>query len=332
MHCKDVAVGMREFHVPAGSAGARLDIWLAAAYPDQSRAAIQRWIKAGLVLVNGVIARASQRLDAGATIVVSTPAEPTQSAAAAEDIAISILYEDDDILVVDKPTGLVVHPAPGHPDGTLVNALLHHIPDLAGISGELRPGIVHRLDKDTSGVMVVAKHERALRMLQSQFKARQIEKEYIALIEGQIKEDRGTIDEPIGRDPNNRKRMATFKSPDASTQARAAITEFTVIGRFTIPLHTDQGRGNFTLVLAHPITGRTHQIRVHFAARGHPIVGDPIYGLKPQRIQVPRLFLHATNLRLRVPRTGDFQTFHAPLPRDLEQVLERFGRAGPSEC
>jgi 23S rRNA pseudouridine1911/1915/1917 synthase len=321
--------GAQQFQVPAEAATARLDRWLAAAYPEQSRTTIQRWIKAGLVTVNGTAARANQRLDAGATVWVAAPAAPTPAAAGAEAIALVILFEDADILVVDKPTGLVVHPAPGHPSGTLVNALLHHIPDLGGIGGELRPGIVHRLDKDTSGVMVVAKHERALRLLQSQFKSREISKEYLALTEGQIRTNAGVIDAPIGRDPRNRKRMATFDAVEPAGRVRAALTEFTVLARYTVPLHTDQGRGSFTFVRAHPVTGRTHQIRVHFAAQGHPLVGDPIYGLRPQRLAVPRLFLHATNLRLKVPRTGEFQTFHAPLPQELTDLLARLDQMQP---
>jgi 23S rRNA pseudouridine1911/1915/1917 synthase len=309
----------------------RLDRWLTLQLPDHSRNVIQRWIKEETVLVNDRPARANYRLAAGDRIRVELPEAPRATSHAPEAIPLTILYEDQDIVVVNKPAGLVVHPAPGHAGGTLVNALLHHIPDLSGIGGEARPGIVHRLDKDTSGAMVVAKHEAALRNLQAQFKSRKVEKRYIALVEGKIEEDQGRIIAPIGRDPRNRKRMAVIfaENPGALT-ARPSTTEYKVLARYSVPLHNDLGHGTFTLVQAHPITGRTHQIRVHFTWLGHPLVGDPIYGLKRQRIPSPRLFLHAAHLAFALPSTGQWVEFSAPLPPELQTILDRLEQATPS--
>jgi 23S rRNA pseudouridine1911/1915/1917 synthase len=308
--------------------GDRLDRWLVRRLPEHSRNTIQRWIKDGAVLVNGNPARANYRVTAGDTIQMKLPDAPLTTTHQPEEIPLTILYEDHDLVVVDKPAGLVVHPAPGHAGGTLVNAILHHIPDLNGIAGELRPGIVHRLDKDTSGVMVVAKDEAALRYLQAQFKSRKVEKRYIALVEGKIDEENGRIAAPIGRDPRNRKRMAVIATEKTNaTTSRPATTEFEVLARYSVPLHNDLGHGSFTLVQAHPITGRTHQIRVHFAWRGHPLVGDPIYGLKHQRLQAPRLFLHAARLGFVLPSSGKWIEFEAPLPSELQEVLIRLEQA-----
>lgn len=306
----------------------RLDRWLADQLPDHSRSAIQRWIKEGRVMVNDQPARANQRLAPGDQVSLDIPDTPLPTELLAQDIPIDIIYEDNDVVVVNKPPGLVVHPAPGHAEGTLVNAILYHVPDLEGIGGEIRPGIVHRLDKDTSGVMVIAKHDNALRNLQDQFKNRQVEKNYIALVEGKISEDHGRIIAPIGRDQRDRKRMAVVLGEKYSSKtARPAITEFKVLARYSIALNNDLGRGAFTLVQAHPITGRTHQIRVHFAWQGHPLVGDPIYGLKRQRISSPRLFLHAAKLTFRLPSTGDLVEFSAPLPAELTTVIEEIERS-----
>lgn len=306
----------------------RLDRWLADNLPDHSRSAIQRWIKEGRVLINGQPARANQRLSVGDQVSLDIPQSPVPTALQAQDIPIDILYEDADVIVVNKPTGLVVHPAPGHAEGTLVNAILHHVPDLEGIGGEIRPGIVHRLDKDTSGVMVVAKHDHALRNLQEQFKDRKVEKNYIALVEGKISEDHGRIIGPVGRDQRDRKRMAVILGEKNSNRtARPAVTEFKVLARYSIPLNNDLGKGTFTLVQAHPITGRTHQIRVHFAWQGHPLVGDPIYGLKRQRLSLPRLFLHAVKLTFRLPSTGEMMEFSAPLPLELTAVIEEIEKS-----
>ena len=301
----------------------RLDRWLARHLPEHSRNVIQRWIKEGNVVVNDAPARANQRLVPGDRIDLFVPESPRATELAPEEIPLSVLYEDQDIIVIDKPAGLVVHPAPGHAGGTLVNAILHHVPDLAGIGGEVRPGIVHRLDKDTSGTIVIAKNESALRNLQAQFKSRKVEKRYIALVDGKLGEDQGRIVAPLGRDPRNRKRQAVILGDsDGSRTARAAATEYKVLARYTVPLHNDLGRGNFTLVQAQPITGRTHQIRIHFAWLGHPLVGDPIYGLRRQRLNSPRLFLHAASLAFTLPSTGQWVEFNAPLPSELQDVLQ----------
>ena len=306
----------------------RLDRWLAAQLPEHSRSVIQRWIKEGGVHVNDSSARANQRLNSGDRVTVRIPEIVRSVAASPEAIPLQFLYEDQDIVVINKPAGLVVHPAPGHSGGTIVNAILHHVPDLAGIGGEMRPGIVHRLDKDTSGTMVIAKHEGALRSLQNQFKSRKVEKNYVALVEGKIEDDKGSIVAPIGRDSRDRKRMAVILSEgQGALKARPAITEYQVLARYVVPLQNDQGRGTFTLVQAHPITGRTHQIRVHFAWLGHPIVGDPIYGLKRQRLPSPRLFLHAARLAFHLPGSGEWMAFSAPLPDDLQRVLDKLDQA-----
>lgn len=313
------------------SGGDRLDRWLASQLPEHSRNVIQRLIKEGSVLVNDQSARANQRVSPGDRVEIHLPDAPSATSLSPEDIPLEILYEDQDIFVIDKPAGLVVHPAPGHAGGTLVNAILHYAPGLSNIDGEMRPGIVHRLDKDTSGVIVVAKHEAALHNLQAQFKSRKVEKQYIALVEGKIDEDQGRIVAPIGRDPRNRKRQAVILSEDAGTpKARPATTEYKVLARYAVPLHNDLGRGIFTLVQAHPITGRTHQIRIHFAWQGHPLVGDPIYGLRRQRLPAPRLFLHATRLAFTLPSTGEWVEFTTPLPTDLQDVLDRLDQATPA--
>jgi 23S rRNA pseudouridine1911/1915/1917 synthase len=309
------------FQVDATAAGLRLDRWLAGQLPENSRSEIQRWIKEGAVSVNGLPARAAQRLGPGDAIAVrvqhAAPAKEIQP----ESLPLAVLYEDADVLVVDKPAGMVVHPAPGHESGTLVNAVLHLCPNLPGVGGERRPGIVHRLDKDTSGVMIVAKHDQALRFLQAQFKARQVHKEYLALVEGKLSPFNGTIVAPIGRHPVDRKRQAVLLE-GATKGARSAITDYQVEAVYTVPIANDQGRGSFSLVRAHPVTGRTHQIRVHLAWRGHPIVGDPLYGLRRPRLRIPRLFLHAAQLTLCLPSSSERRTFAAPLPADLQTVLD----------
>jgi len=314
--------------VPQEAANQRLDRWLADELPEHSRSEIQRWIKEGSVQVDGKVTRPNYRLSAGQVVAFPAiePAHPTDLIPQA--LPLTILYEDEDLLVIDKPAGMVVHPAPGHATGTVVNAILHHVPDLAGggladSGGEKRPGIVHRLDKDTSGVMVVAKHDSALHALQAQFKQRHVDKRYIALVEGQIVEDTGKIDAAIGRHPVDRKRQTVIQPEKSDSRARPAITEYRVLARYHAPVANDQGVGAFSLVEARPITGRTHQIRVHFAWLGHPLVGDPIYGLKRQRLRVERLCLHAASIRFILPKTGEAQTFSAPLPADFQAVLDR---------
>jgi 23S rRNA pseudouridine1911/1915/1917 synthase len=310
----------------ADQVGVRLDTWLAARLPEQSRTAIQTLIKAGQVKVNGHPQKSSYRLEADDLITLEVPATPTDAGLVAQAIPLKVLHEDDDILVIAKPPGLVVHPAAGHEDGTLVNAILHHVPDLLSIGGERRPGIVHRLDKDTSGVMVVAKHDRALRELQSQFRGRTVTKHYLALLEGRINPVNGHISAPLGRHPVDRKRQAVLTQADIDAgRARTAETEYETVAQYSVPLLTGEGRGTFVLVRAKLMTGRTHQLRVHFAWCGHPIVGDPIYGLRRQRLASPRLFLHAQTLGFRAP-SGEWLQFVEPLPDDLQSVLDRLGR------
>jgi 23S rRNA pseudouridine1911/1915/1917 synthase len=309
--------------VSSAATGERLDRWLAQQFPDLSRNTLQGWIREGRILVNDATVRPNYRLAHADAILVPAPPPPLATHLVPQAIALDILYEDADILVVNKPAGMVVHPAAGHPSGTLVNAVLHHCPDLGGVGGEKRPGIVHRLDRDTSGVMVVAKHDRALAALQKQFKQRAVVKQYVALVEGRLKNDQGEIDAPIGRHPTDRKRQAVLPQDDSHAHhSRDAVTEYTVIARYSVAVRDAQGHGNFTLLHAHPITGRTHQIRVHLAWHGHPIVGDPIYGLRTQRLHAPRLCLHAQSLRLRLPSSGEEVEFAAPMPPDLAEFLQ----------
>lgn len=311
--------------VDATDAGERLDRWLAATLTDRSRSELQRWIKEGLVTVDGLPAKASLKLEAGQVVVAQPPAAAVDTALAPEATPLHIVYEDDDLLVVDKPAGMVVHPAPGHAAGTLVNAVLHHCPDLAGVGGARRPGIVHRLDKETSGLIVVAKHDAAQRYLQAQFKERTVLKEYLALLDGRLLPLEGRITTPIGRHPTDRKRMAVIlpDAPGAAT-ARLAITEYHVRAHL---VGAAQGGGtataSFSYVSALLHTGRTHQIRVHFAWLKHPVVGDTIYGLRTSRIPLARHFLHAHRLRLRLPSDGQEHEFVAPLPAELQAVLDR---------
>ncbi len=258
---------------------------------------------------NGVVVKASYRVQRHEQITIDIPT-PIATAVDAEDIPLAIVYEDDDLLVIDKAAGQVVHPAPGHRGGTVVNAVLHHVPDLAGVGGELRPGIVHRLDKDTSGLLLVAKNDRTHRALQQQFKARTVHKVYVALLEGVLTPRQGTIDAPLGRDPRQRQRMAVLLQP-GSQHARPATTRYQVQTYFSA----------YTLVEAEPLTGRTHQIRVHFQYIGFPLVGDRVYGHRKQRLACPRQFLHAQRLGFQLPATGQFVEFFAPLPPDLQAVL-----------
>lgn len=284
--------------------GERLDKALAAALPDLSRSQIQRLIKDAYVTVGGQVVKPSYRLAPGDRVTVRLP-PPQPTALVAEAIPLDIVYEDADILVVNKPAGMVVHPAHGHTSGTLVNAVLAHCPALEGVGGEQRPGIVHRLDKDTSGLIVIAKNDRAHRELQRQFKAREVAKAYLTLVEGRVSPQQGLIEAPIGRDPVQRQRMAVVRN------GREAVTRYTVLETFP----------EYTLVEAEPVTGRTHQIRLHLAFIGHPVVGDRVYGRRKQRLELSRYFLHAHRLTLALPGTGERRTFIAPLPPELEAVL-----------
>ena len=292
--------------VDAAGAGERLDRFLAARLPDVSRSRVRALIDGGGVSVNGRPGRASTRVVPGDEVLAHVP-PPVASALVAEPIPLQVVYEDADLLVVDKPAGLVVHPAPGHPGGTLVNALLAHTGDLAGIGGELRPGIVHRLDKDTSGLMVVAKHDRAHRMLAQQLRERQMDKRYLALVDGAPPSDSGTVDAPVGRDPRRDRPMAIVA---VGAGGRAATTRFRVVRRL----------GGHALLECRPLTGRTHQIRVHLAAIGCPITGDRVYGRREPSVDVDRQFLHAARLTFRLP-SGPVATFEAPLPPELQIVL-----------
>ena len=281
----------------------RLDVLLSAA-TELTRSQAARLIEEGQVIVSGKTAsKASMKPNAGAEIVLNIP-EPKESTAMAEDIPLEIIYEDEDLAVVVKPYGMVVHPAAGNESHTLVNALLHHLTDLSGIGGEKRPGIVHRLDKDTSGLLLVAKNDSAHVKLSAQLKNRQMEKHYRALVEGNMKEEMGEIDAPIARAKTNRKRMAI------DLQGREAITQWRLI----------ENRRTAAYLDVHIITGRTHQIRVHMASIHHPVAGDPIYGLK-KGVKAPRLMLHAYSLAFTHPRTGERLSFIAEVPECFHTVF-----------
>ena len=302
-----------DIEVPPDEDGTRLDSFLAAALPDRSRAQIQRLIKDGLVSGPLKDLRPSSAVRAGQKYTIEVPA-PVAVTAIAEDLPLAILHEDADVVVLDKPAGMVVHPAAGHDSGTLVNALLHHVDDLSGIGGELRPGIVHRLDRGTSGVMVVAKNDAAHQELARQFHDREVEKEYVALVWGLVQQGR-RIDAPIGRDPSDRQKMST-----RARRARSAVT------RVTKAEHL-KGVSLLHVAIA---TGRTHQIRVHLSAIGHPIVGDPTYGGVHRRVandlravqRLARPFLHAARLVFTHPTEGGTMEFTSPLPNDLQSVID----------
>jgi 23S rRNA pseudouridine1911/1915/1917 synthase len=281
--------------------------------PEHSRSQIQRLIKEGRIRVDGRGAKPNHAVRGGEAVTVEVP-EPVEATPRAEALPLPILYQDSDLIVVDKPAGMVVHPAAGHSSGTLVNALLHHVDDLSGIGGEKRPGIVHRLDRGTSGLMVVAKHDAAHEELSRQFRDREVEKEYYALVWGEVQAGR-RIDAPIGRDPGNRKRMSA-----RARRSREAVTRILRAERLKA----------LTLVQVAIHTGRTHQIRVHLSAIGHPIVGDPLYGGVHRRVpgdlravtHLDRPFLHAARLVFTHPRDGRRMSFASELPADLQHVLD----------
>ncbi len=284
-------------------AGVRVDKYVAEECPELSRSYVQRLIQEGYVTVNGRAVKASLRLNIGDRIDAVIP-PPAPSTPLPEEIPLNIVYEDDDLLVVDKPAGLTVHPAPGHPSHTLVNAILSHCPDIA-IKGSVRPGIVHRLDKNTSGLMVVAKNDAAQQYLSNQIKARSIVKRYLVLVHGRLSPEKGLIEAPIGRDPSNRKRMAVVST------GREARTKYRVIKYLD----------NYTLLEVTLETGRTHQIRVHLSAIGFPVAGDEVYGMKSP--QLKRQFVHASSLGFRLPSTGQYVEFSSKLAPDLEESLRR---------
>ncbi|HPC86446.1 MAG TPA: RluA family pseudouridine synthase [Smithellaceae bacterium] len=313
------------FTVGPEQTGLRLDVFLAQADPSFSRSQIQYAIEEGDVLVNGKEPKASQHLKAGDRVELHL--EPAvEAAAVGQDIPLDIMYEDGSVIVVNKPAGMVVHPAPGNPDQTLVNALLFHCRDLSGIGGILRPGIVHRLDKGTSGLIVAAKTDEAHRKLSSQFEAHLVNKKYTVLVWGDVRGEKGEIVLPVGRHPKDRKKMST-----KSRHGKNALTLWKVRERY----------GTATLLDIEIKTGRTHQIRVHLAERGYPVIGDTVYGSasKAQTVKnaalkagikaLPRQALHAAELSFLHPQSGERMVFTAPLPKDLESLLDLFRAASP---
>ncbi|HVH57009.1 MAG TPA: RluA family pseudouridine synthase [Vicinamibacterales bacterium] len=312
----------RRLVVDAEQDGLRLDNFLTALLPDHSRSQIQRLIKDGHVRGPGA-PRASSAVHTGQVYEVEIP-EPAPASPEPEELPLRIIFQDPDVVVLDKPAGMVVHPAAGHTGGTLVNALLHHVRDLSGIGGELRPGIVHRLDRGTSGVMVVAKHDRAHQELSRQFSDREVEKEYIALVWGVVQAGR-RIDAPIGRDPEDRQKMST-----RARRARSAVTRVTYS-------HHLKGVSLLNVAIA---TGRTHQIRVHLSAIGHPIAGDAKYGGVHRRVaanlraimRLERPFLHAARLAFTHPGDGRRVEFESPLPPDLQSVLDEIREGETDEA
>lgn len=298
---------IRTFTVSAGQTG-RLDKYLVECLPDLSRARIQNLIKDEKVTVSGkVTTKTGHDVEPGDEVIIVIP--PLQSSELIpEDIPLDIVFQNEDLVIINKPAGMVVHPAAGHYSGTLVHAALAAIPDLQGIGGEERPGIVHRLDKETSGLIVMAKNEKTHRWLQDQFKTRSVKKVYLALVDGKPPTPTGRIEAEIARDPSHRKQMAVV----SDGRGRPAVTEYQTLEQFA----------DFTLLEAHPLTGRTHQIRLHLAFLGCPIVGDTVYGHKKSSLELDRHFLHAARLSLRFPGEKELHTFEAPLPPELLKVLE----------
>ena len=290
----------------------RLDKFLTENLPEFSRSRIQGLIADGFVDVDGLAARkAGQSLETGSALTIRIP-PPAPTELIAEQIPLDIVFENEVLLVVNKPAGMVVHPAAGHASGTLVNAVLGYDTDLEGIGGEERPGVVHRLDKDTSGLILLAKNERAHRWLQDQFRLRKVGKTYLALVEGRPPTPFGRVEAHIGRDPKNRKRMAVV----TASKGREAISEYKTLEVFK----------NHTLLEFHPLTGRTHQIRLHCAFLKCPIVGDEVYGRKTSLIVLKRHFLHAYRLKIILPDEAEPRTFEARLPDDLNHILESLRR------
>ncbi|MCG3090172.1 RluA family pseudouridine synthase [Sporosarcina cyprini] len=285
--------------------GNRIDKALSLYNPDWSRTQIQQWVKDGAVLVNDMTVKPNMKVKQGDLVTVTEP-EPEELDIVSEDLNLDIVYEDSDVLVVNKPRGMVVHPAPGHLSGTLVNGLMHHCTDLSGINGVLRPGIVHRIDKDTSGLLMVAKNDKAHVSLVNQLVAKTVTRVYTALVHGHIPHDNGTIDAPIGRDPRDRQSMTVVD------HGKHAVTHFKVLERF----------GDFTLVECRLETGRTHQIRVHMKYIGYPLAGDPKYGPK-KTIDFGGQVLHAGIIGFDHPSTGEYMEFSKPLPEDFQQLLEK---------
>ncbi len=298
----EIAITLR---LVVDKANLRLDRYICQSRKELSRSYIQKLIDEGYVTVNGQVAKPSLKPKVGDVIVINLPPPTPAPTLAPESIPLALVYEDDDLLVIDKPAGIAVHPGPGHPSHTLINALLAHCPQISIIDSSLRPGIVHRLDKDTSGLMIVAKNKVAQLNLSAQFSSRRVLKRYLVLVKGRPSPEEGAIEAPIGRHPKDRKRMAVVP------RGREARTLYRVVRYLD----------GYTLVEATPQTGRTHQIRVHFSTRGYPVAGDPVYGVRLPYLG--RQFIHACLLGFRLPSTGEYVEFRSGLPGELEQALER---------
>lgn len=301
----------KQVEITLESVGERLDRALTEVLPDLSRMQWQRLIREGQVTVDGERAKASYRILGGEKLIATIP-DVVEAEVTAEAIPLDIRYEDSDLIVINKPAGMVVHPSLGHAGGTLVNALLAHCPDLEGVGGERRPGIVHRLDKDTSGLIVAAKHDQALWYLQNQFKQRTVIKVYKALVNGSLQPPVALIDAPIGRDPRHRKKMAVVAGANGRSDDRPAQTSYRAIHYYE----------DYTFVECRPHTGRKHQIRVHMAYIGFPVAGDSIYGHRKNKLGLKRHFLHAAELTFSRPSDGESLEMKAELPEDLAQALE----------
>ena len=304
---------MEPILLTADRPGERADQFLARAVPNLTRSAAQRLLEEGAVTLNGAPLKKNDRTQAGDRLAVSLP-EPQPLDVLPQEIPLQVVYEDQDVIVVDKPVGMVVHPAPGHPDGTLVNALLYHCgKSLSGINGVLRPGIVHRIDRDTSGLLIAAKNDAAHLALAEQLQDHSLYREYEAVVVGGLREDQGTVDAPIARHPVDRKRMAVDRR-----QGRRAVTHWTVLSRFS----------GYTHVQCRLETGRTHQIRVHMASIGHPVLGDTVYGAKKPYPGLAGQCLHARRLSFLHPRTGERVTVECPLPDYFTAILQKLERGG----
>ncbi|MFH1825959.1 MAG: RluA family pseudouridine synthase [bacterium] len=301
-----------EFLITKEQSGVRLDQFLCEQKDiAKTRSQVQKLIEGGFVFVNGEAPKSSYKLKFDDRVKIEIPA-PKELEAKPENIPLDVVYEDSDLIVVNKPKGLVVHPAAGNYTGTLVNALLFHCNDLSGIGGVVRPGIVHRLDKDTSGLIVVAKNDFTHQALAVQFQEKQIKKIYLALVHGKMKQDQGVIEGKLGRHPKHRKRMAVVSDFQPWPKGREAVTKFWVIERYA----------EYTLVELTLETGRTHQIRVHLTSLGHAIVGDPIYGHRLEKFNVKGQLLHAAKLGFTHPRSGKYVEFEAGLPREMDRIIK----------
>lgn len=305
--------GLQRLTVSPEDAGVRIDKYLAEQLPDITRSYLQKLLKDGSVQMNGKPVKASTKTAVGAVIALTIP-EPEEPEILPENIPLDILYEDSDVILINKPKNMVVHPAAGHYTGTLVNALMYHCRGaLSGINGVLRPGIVHRIDKDTTGVLIVCKNDRAHNALAEQLKEHSITRKYRAIVCGNLKEDEGTVDAPLGRHPQDRKKMAIVRSG-----GKRAVTHYRVLERF----------GNDTYIECQLETGRTHQIRVHMASLGHPLLGDEIYGRAKSPFKLEGQTLHAMVLGFIHPTTGEYMEFEAPLPEYFEKLLEKLRKSG----